>query len=182
MNSICEWRQSAIFPNNYIVSSRGDVKNAKGKILKPTKDKDGYLYYVLCVNGERKTIKAHRLVALSFIPNPENKPAIDHINGIKTDNHIDNLRWVTNKENTNNPNTIDKVKSACKKQIPLMYQKSVKRDFGRKKVLVTLNDGKSITYPSLLAAAKDMRVSYSKLSERANGKIPQSKKFKVEFI
>ena len=58
----------------------------------------------------RKGCFIHRLIAEAFLPNPENKPFIDHINGNKLDNRIENLRWVSNKENCNNPNT--KYKSA----------------------------------------------------------------------
>ena len=53
----------------------------------------------------RKTCFMHRLVAKAFIPNPEDKPAVDHINGNKLDNRIEKLRWVTIKENKNNPDT-----------------------------------------------------------------------------
>ena len=53
----------------------------------------------------RKDCSIHRLVAKAVIPNPEDKPAVDHINGNRLDNRVENLRWVTQKENNNNPNT-----------------------------------------------------------------------------
>lgn len=83
------------------VNCNGGVAFKKGKILKNYLSKRGY--YV--VNLSIKQYKVHRLVAEAFIPNPDNKPQIDHINTDKTDNRVENLRWVTNKENMNNPIT-----------------------------------------------------------------------------
>ena len=88
----------------------------KGCILKPIMDKKGYLTVGLSKNNHIKSFKVHRLVALHFIPNIENKPEIDHINTIKTDNRVENLRWVTPKENSNNPLSI-MTKSESKKGI-----------------------------------------------------------------
>ena len=65
----------------------------------------GYLSVTIPTISYSKNCSIHRLVAEAFIPNPENKPAVDHINGNKTNNRVENLRWVTIKENNNNPNT-----------------------------------------------------------------------------
>jgi len=87
----------------YSVSTLGNVKNNKtGKILKGGKDSSGYLYVCLCKNGKRKNHLIHRLVALAFIPNPENKSCVDHIFNNKTDNRVESLRWCTNQENIRN--------------------------------------------------------------------------------
>jgi len=77
---------------------RGGQSIEKGRIMKLKKD-NGYLRIVLRKNGEQKNLAIHRLVAQAFIQNPENKPEINHINGIKTDNRIENLEWCTQKEN-----------------------------------------------------------------------------------
>ncbi len=89
------------FPN-YSVNILGEVKNVlSGKILKPCIT-DGYLCVRLYTHKKRKCYSIHRLLALHFIPNPENKPCIDHINRIRSDNRIENLRWVTHAENNQN--------------------------------------------------------------------------------
>ena len=96
------WKVIYDFPN-YEISNYGNVRN-NTKIFKAVPNKHGYNVVVLC-NGIRKSVNIHRLVAAAFIPNPENKPCIDHIDGDRANNHADNLRWVTTKENCNNPIT-----------------------------------------------------------------------------
>lgn len=72
----------------------------KERILKTNITKAGYVHATICIDKMNKTVKAHRLVAIAFIPNPENKPFVNHINGIKHDNRVNNLEWCTAKENT----------------------------------------------------------------------------------
>lgn len=96
MSDICEWRDCMVFPDCYAVSSNGDVLSKRsGKLLKLKLSKAGYYYVALACHGEIKTMRIHRLVALAFIPNPENKPTVNHINEIKTDNRVENLEWAT---------------------------------------------------------------------------------------
>lgn len=69
------------------------------KVKSPYKDKDWYFHVTLYKNGKQKHYSIHRLVAQAFIQNSENKPQVNHKNGIKNDNRVDNLEWVTASEN-----------------------------------------------------------------------------------
>ncbi len=90
---------------NYEVSNLGQVKSLnynrtkEAKILKPWVDKYGYLRVNLSKNGKGYAKKVHRLVASAFIPNIGDNPQVNHIDGDKTNNKVDNLEWVTCKEN-----------------------------------------------------------------------------------
>ncbi len=93
----------AIENYDYSISNFGNVKNNKtGKIIKPHLDDKGYYKVGLYKNGDRKKFKVHRLVGNAFIPNPKNKTQIDHIDNVKTNNNVNNLRWCTNSENNQN--------------------------------------------------------------------------------
>lgn len=108
-----QWKPIKGFEGLYDVSNIGRVrsvthvieriegikKTIKGRILKQSEYRGGYLNVLLSANGHNYHAKVHRLVAIAFVPNPEKKPYVDHINGIRTDNRTENLRWCTHSEN-----------------------------------------------------------------------------------
>ena len=96
-----EWKELKESQGKYLISNYGRVKSLKSgreKILKTRKTHDGYLRYSLSFQGKAKTMRAHRLVAEYFIDNPFNKPTVNHIDGNKENNRVDNLEWSTLKE------------------------------------------------------------------------------------
>ena len=102
----------------YQVSTYGRVKSFKRggiKILKPDVNRKGYLFVALYKNGKRTFFKIHRLVALAFVPNPENKPQVNHIDGNKLNNFVGNLEWVTNSQNQQHAFDIGLCKSRINK-------------------------------------------------------------------
>lgn len=105
-----EWKNIEGYEGMYQVSNKGRVKSLnfnktkKEKVLAQANRGGGYTCVTLVKNGQKKIVDVHRLVALAFIPNPNNKPEIDHIIPISEGgtNAADNLRWVTRAENNNN--------------------------------------------------------------------------------
>lgn len=87
---------------NYEISSHGRIRNYRKRILKPGVNSHGYCTVRLSNNNKSQTISVHRLVGLAYIENPNNLPIIDHIDRDKTNNKIENLRWVSVAENFRN--------------------------------------------------------------------------------
>lgn len=89
--------------SDYMISSYGNVKSLKKGnelVMKQSVSKKGYLNIQLHTKGKKQSFQTHRLVAIHFIENPYNKPQVNHINGIKSDNNKNNLEWNTNSENS----------------------------------------------------------------------------------
>lgn len=100
------WKDLPGYKGYYQVSSLGRVRslprNGTKKevhVLSLNKKKTGYVNILLSKDNKRKTCRVHRLVACAFIPNPENKPQINHKNGCRSDNRVENLEWVSSQEN-----------------------------------------------------------------------------------
>lgn len=113
MNILIEWKDIEGYEGIYQVSNTGLVRSKDrfintidgksywkaGKLLKPKNHKYGYHEVLLCKNGIKEHHYVHRLLASAFIPNPDKKPQVNHLNGLKYDNRIENLEWVTQSEN-----------------------------------------------------------------------------------
>lgn len=86
--------------DKYEVSSTGKLRSIKtGRILKQTQNKRGYMTVCIRIGSEYKLIKMHRAVAYTFVKNYSNRPFVNHLDGDKTNNHVNNLQWCTHEEN-----------------------------------------------------------------------------------
>jgi hypothetical protein len=97
------WKDISSYEGLYVISNHGRVKSVKkNKVLKSLYDTKGYLYIGLSKNGKETKFKIHRLVCIHFLENPKNLPQVDHIDRIKDNNLVTNLRWANNSINAHN--------------------------------------------------------------------------------
>ena len=133
---------------DYSVSTEGEVrKDTTNYILSQSSQQD-YKFVTLLINGQQKRMRVHRMVAMTFIENPDNKPYVNHINGIRYDNNVENLEWVTQSEN---------IQHAVR--TGLMQN-------GRKKAVIqyNLNGDRMATFESASEAARQTGGSQSKIT------------------
>lgn len=176
MNEV--WKDIEGYEGLYQVSNLGCVKSLTrkvrcknnkfriiiGKILIPIQTKNGYLFVNLWKNNKIKRVLVHRLVAETFIPNPENKPEVNHINGNKLNNYVDNLEWNTRSENTIHSYKI-KLRENQKKSISQNNKKM------KSKIVYQydLNGNLIKIFPSASEAARHYGYNQSAISECCRG-------------
>ena len=163
---------------NYSISCDGEVKNIKsGKVIKGILNNDGYRQVNLYTSPFKyKTKRVHRLIAEAFIPNPENKGTVNHINGIRNDNRLDNLEWATIGEQIQHSYTSLNRKAA--------FLGKFGKDNPTSKPVVGTNiiSGLVINFNSGREAAKYLNVDPATVNNVLRGKYNQYKSFKFCYV
>lgn len=152
--------KGSISSYNKYIEHRGGKRFRKGKIMKPAITPKGYKRIRLSKNGTGKSFMLHRLVAQAFIPNLEGKPQINHIDGNKENNVIDNLEWCTNGENQ-----VHAWKYGLNKGVTGMFKGENNRN--AKKIICTTT-GEVFNYIKL--ASKKYEIDRTSISKCCNGK------------
>lgn len=152
--------------DNYMADKSGQVYSKKIKrFLKPISNESGYHYVILQSKCVKKKVLVHRIIATCFLQNNENKPFVNHIDGVKTNNCLDNLEWCTQSENTIHAfklglmmvskNSIDNIK-----KLGLMSAKPV----------IDVSNG--MTFNSAIEASTYYNINYKTLNGYLKGKSP----------
>lgn len=169
-----EWR-AIKGHERYKVSNYGRIMNAEGKIRKPVLTNWGYYRVEFRILGDKlhrnARLSVHRLVAIAFIPNPDNKPEVNHKNGLKTDNRVENLEWVTPCENIQHAFAL-----GLKKGKPNTWTTKGGHNARSKPVHAFDRNGNFIrTYDCVRGAERSLGVATGQVCKALRGRVPTVK-------
>lgn len=165
------WKEIEGTNGAYLVSNLGRVKSLnfrmqKGveRVMTGGKDEKGYVTVTIAVLKGRKTQKVHRLVAKAFIPNPKNLPEVNHIDGDKTNNCVDNLEWTNRKGNMSHAARTGAMDNAVAE-----LQKWNNANWKIPVIATDIASGQEKRFESITEAAKSLGVTVSKISACIKG-------------
>lgn len=164
----------------YAITENGKVWSYKNdKFLKPISGGGGYFCVDLCKNGELKRYLLHRLVAETFIPNPNNYPCVNHKDEDRLNNNVNNLEWCTYKYNNNYGNRNKKASKTLKGKHPSEKSRKKMSESRSKPVkCVELN----IIFSSIIIAGKELGINRNSIGRCCQGKYKTAGKFHWEYV
>ena len=168
-----QWKDIIGYENEYQINQFGEIRTLKDSpklkkynVLKPQINKrNGYVYQMLYKNGKEKLLRVHRLVAMAFLPNPNNLPQVNHKDGNKQNNSVDNLEWCEQSYNMKHAFKTGLEKPSEKQKAAVRKTNEKKR----KRVVRTMGDEK-IEYESATVAARKNNVGISTICRYCNKK------------
>lgn len=195
------WKPVKGFEGLYEISNKGNVRSVdrhvmlgnqycllKGKPIKPFPNSTGYLRVGLSKNSKDKKYLVHRLVAEAFIPNPNNLPCIDHINTIRDDNKVENLRWCDTAGNLANPISRERRIEGIRRSItPERYERAnvtraaniAKRPYDY--IMGVGRNGEPLYFRTIKEASEYLNVPIGSLGNIMSGNSPVRDDFKIWF-
>lgn len=181
-----QWKDIVGYENEYQINQFGEIRTLKDSpklkkydVLKPQKSKrNGYVYQMLYKNGKEKLLRVHRLVAMAFLPNPNNLPQVNHKDGNKQNNSVDNLEWCEQSDN---------MKHAYKNglQIPSENQRKaiINTNKLKQKKVCQIKDSEIInTFSGISEASRQTKISISCISRCCNLKRKSTTGYEWRFL
>ena len=168
------WKKIEGYNGRYEVSDKGNIRSVdmfigthvyKGKILSQTKKNNGYMEVGLIYKGKRKFELVHRIVAKTFIPNPNGLPCVNHRDEVKTNNSVTNLEWCDNKYNSNYGSRINRIVQKRKLSV----------------IQLTLEGKVVAEYPSIQEAGRKTKISAGHICHVCKGIRPAAGGYLWEY-